>query len=536
MHPVPGILLGLLLSARFCPAASGAITLQSLLNEMADRDALARFPDPPYTSHQASSCDRRSIAPNKPGWFANNDWSQFIRSERHRDRTEWVMMEADGPGCVTRIWSGGPKPKGVMRFYLDDTDRPAIEMPAAELIGGKGLVGPPLSQITARGLNLYLPIPYARHCKITYDGPNFWQTHQEPDQIWYNIEYRSYSTGTETRTFQRDDLKEGGQLVQEVGSALLHGREMQLPPPETLRQTLKPGKGDQIEFEHGGVVRQIAMTISGQDLAATLRSTILILTFDGEQTVWCPVGDFFGSGVALNPFETHNRTARQNGDLKFGGPQSLESRWIMPFQKTCTLRVENLGNEPSKVSVWVFAVSRGTWDDRSMHFHATWHHQYPIQTKQADGTMDWNYVTIRGKGVYVGDALCVFNPVPDWWGEGDEKIWADGEKFPSHFGTGSEDFYGYAYGDPHLFSHPFHAQTRCDGPGNQGYTCVTRERSLDAIPFEKSLKVDLEIWHWKATQVGYAATSYWYARPGATAEPGPAPEEALRALPTIPVK
>ena len=37
------------------------------------------------------------------------------------------------------------------------------------------------------------------------------------------------------------------------------------------------------------------------------------------------------------------------------------------------------------------------------------------------------------------------NPVEAWWGEGDEKVFVDGEKFPSHFGTGTEDYYGYAW-------------------------------------------------------------------------------------------
>src|SRR5207302_10849169 len=131
------------------------------------------------------------------------------------------MIDADGPGAVTRIWSGGPKPNGVIRFYLDGSDKPVIEMSAADLIGGKGLVGPPLSEITARGLNLYLPIPYAKHCKMTYDGPNFWETHREPDQIWYNIEYRTYRTGTRVGTFSRDQLDRQAATVPSVQKTLL---------------------------------------------------------------------------------------------------------------------------------------------------------------------------------------------------------------------------------------------------------------------------------------------------------------------------
>ena len=33
----------------------------------------------------------------------------------------------------------------------------------------------------------------------------------------------------------------------------------------------------------------------------------------------------------------------------------------------------------------------------------------------------------------MGDTLCIVNPVKAWWGEGDEKIYVDGEAFPSHF-------------------------------------------------------------------------------------------------------
>jgi hypothetical protein len=37
---------------------------------------------------------------------------------------------------------------------------------------------------------------------------------------------------------------------------------------------------------------------------------------------------------------------------------------------------------------------------------------------------------------------------------------------------------------------------------------------LDPIPFSRSLRFDLEIWHWTETAVGVDATIYWYARPG----------------------
>ena len=105
----------------------------------------------------------------------------------------------------------------------------------------------------------------------------------------------------------------------------------------------------------------------------------------------------------------------------------------------------------------------------------------------------------------------------DWWGEGDEKIYVDGESFPSHFGTGTEDYYGYAWCWPGLFTHAYHSQSRCDGPANYGRTSVNRFHIIDRIPFTTDFKFDMELWHWTAKcQVNLAVVAYWYAKPGAT--------------------
>ena len=149
-----------------------------------------------------------------------------------------------------------------------------------------------------------------------------------------------------------------------------------------------------------------------------------------------------------------------------------------------------------------------------MHFHAKWRAQFDVPTRPM---IDWNYLTAKGKGVFAGVAFAIDNPVKDWWGEGDEKIYVDGETFPSHFGTGTEDYYGYAWCWPALFTHAYHTQPRCDGPGNYGRTSVNRFHILDHIPFTKDFKFDMELWHWHETcKVNMAVIAYWYARPGAS--------------------
>jgi len=93
-----------------------------------------------------------------------------------------------------------------------------------------------------------------------------------------------------------------------------------------------------------------------------------------------------------------------------------------------------------------------------------------------------------------------------------EKIFVNDEKFPSHFGTGTEDYYGDAWGYPEIFSHPFIGQLI--GQANlikEGSTTVNmRLRALDAIPFSKSLRFKMEQWAWFSSKIYLKWACFWY--------------------------
>jgi hypothetical protein len=345
------------------------------------------------------------------------------------------------------------------------------------------------------------------------------------------MEYRTYPAGTKVKTFTMADLKAANRVIEEIlrtltdASAPLVWSDPLRVAEVSMKQPLGPGKQASVDLPAGPkAIRQLQLEIAREQvegLDEILRSVVLRIEFDGEETVWCPVSDFAGSGVGVNEVHNWYRTAWSCGILL--------SRWVMPYQKSARVTLINLGKQ--KIEAYMGAsVTPWKWDARSMHFHATWRQERGIPTRPY---RDWNYVTVTGKGVYMGDTLAVFNPVRDWWGEGDEKIWVDRESFPSHFGTGSEDYYGYSWGNTTLFSGPFCCQPRVDGPGNAGHTTNTRTRILDAIPFEKSIKVDMEIWHWKDVQMDYAVTSYWYAMPGAASNRTPQPEEAVAPISSL---
>jgi hypothetical protein len=428
----------------------------------------------------------------------------------------------------------------MVRFYLDGADEPAIEGPPFEILAGGALAPKPLSLENAHGapgapggMNLYLPIPYAKHCKITYSEVNPKDPAKPPEGRWYNIEYRTYPAGTKVKTFTMAELKKIGETVAKVCETLLEPYEPSASSDRKLvclfgddHQILQPGRQVSVALPPGpAAVRFMLMQILGQEdrgYLPDLRSAVLRIEFDGEEAVWCPIGDFIGCGIGYPKLSSWYRQAEF--------PCVLSCNWVMPYQKSARITVQNLGKDRLNTAVGA-VVYPWKWDSRSMHFHTNWRQERGIPTRPYK---DWNYITIQGKGVYMGDTLALFNPVRDWWGEGDEKIWVDGESFPSHFGTGSEDYYGYSYGNPTVFQGPFSNQPRVDGPGNMGHTTNTRTRILDAIPFEKSLQMDMEIWHWADCKVNYAAATYWYALPGATSNRGPSPEEAAAPIPESP--
>jgi hypothetical protein len=150
-----------------------------------------------------------------------------------------------------------------------------------------------------------------------------------------------------------------------------------------------------------------------------------------------------------------------------------------------------------------------------MYFHATWTGIEEIDVYEPG---IFRVADLVGEGLYVGTVLHVSNPSTRWWGEGDEQIWIDGESFPSHFGTGTEDYFGYAFCTTGTFSHPYFGETRANPTDFAGFVSLYRFHVVDPIPFTESLVFDLEALHWQtgiaSVTVAYDAVYYFYAKPG----------------------
>jgi hypothetical protein len=196
--------------------------------------------------------------------------------------------------------------------------------------------------------------------------------------------------------------------------------------------------------------------------------------------------------------------------MTVGADGALTCRFPMPFRKRAVVSVSRAGAGTVDLSGQL-AVDAAPFEADTLLFHAGWRPREILATRPF---RDWHLGTLTGVGHQVGTVLDVENPPGvAWWGEGDEKITVDGEAFPRLFGTGTEDYFGYAWSQPETFAHAYHAQTQAPAGGFAGLFSMNRFLVLDPVPFERSLRFDLEIWHWSETSIAAAATLYWYARP-----------------------
>ncbi len=495
----------------------GELSVLSLLAEMIDLERLTRLPQARFSAGQTASTDRRSRRPQDgDSWFANDDFitetqPNLVRVETRPDGGKrYVLADVAGPGAIVRIWSATPA--GTLRIHIDDDPKPALEAPMAALLRGEvAPFAPPLAHVAARGHNLYFPFPFARRCVVTVDdivSPDPF-TGRPIAKLYYQIGTRRYRAeeAPRIRPYSAAELARAAPTIGRVAAALRDG------PPAAARARAVVIPASTVDAGHpsittitapaGGGELTVLRVVTHEREPQKLHSTRLTIAFDGETTVDAPLIDFFGTGPAWNTYTSLPFTV--------AGDDLLVCRFRMPFGKQAVVTIAR-GDAGAIDIAGTAEVAPARFGKDSLLFHAGRRAREIVRTRPF---RDWHVALLEGQGHQVGTVLDIENPPgAAWWGEGDEKITVDGESFPSLFGTGTEDYFGYAWSTPARFEHAYHAQTAAPGNGFGGLWSMNRFHVLDPIPFARSLRFDLEIWHWTDTTVAVGATVYWYARPG----------------------
>ncbi len=494
-----------------CAQTAGAadnLTYVDLVKRLTALDQLAVLPAEGDTCAQWSSYDRGSkydeAAGKYVGWSANGDGNGCIR----RQGDGIVMAEMDGPGCIWRIWSAKAD-QGHVKVYLDGAAEPAIDLPFDGYFSGKQtpFVYPALVNTTARGRNNYVPIPYRKSCKIVADKG--WGR-------YFQFVYETFPKGTQVPTFKRDLSAEETAALAAADRAL--SANLGADPAgkragdETIEKavTLAGGKTETVAELAGpraitAIRVRMALPEEKKDEVKALRELAIRITWDGQAkpAVWAPLNDFFGTAAGANRYKS----------LPLGvTDDEFYCLWYMPFAASALVEVINDGETPRQLRIAVThaPLSRPVAD--LGRFHAKWHRDAFLPEDPERRKIDWTMLKTEGRGRFCGVMLHVWNPRGGWWGEGDEKFFVDGETFPSTIGTGSEDYFGYAWCCPDLFQNCYHNQTISNG--NRGHVSVNRWHIGDNVPFQKSFEGAIEKYYPNAKPTLYACTAFWYQAPG----------------------
>jgi len=299
-----------------------------------------------------------------------------------------------------------------------------------------------------------------------------------------------------------------------------------------------------LDITGAGVVTHLWFTIDSKD-PMHLKNLVLRAWWDGESTpsVEVPIGDFFGLG--LGEYYTY-----QSALLAVAPIKALNSYFKMPFATSARLTLTN--ESTVRTHSLYFAVDYVTLaalPGNLGRFHAQYRQAAPCKGWTNDWTNEYeppvgdrknlsgegNYVFLdaAGKGHFVGVTHAVEQNQGQWFGEGDDMIFIDGDALPTINGTGTEDYYNGAWdfgGQAFDYMHNG-APYIVDAERLGGRWCLYRWHIESPITFEKSIRVTIEHGHANHRSDNYYSTAYSYQTEPHTAFPAlPAPADRVPRL------
>jgi hypothetical protein len=434
-----------------------------------------------------SSHDRRSQSGPEieADWHANEDAGQFLRLDFRDERPEYVLAEATGPGCIVRLWCESRA--GRLQVYVDGAGTPVWTLdldPAARLEVDP--FAPPLGERRGGAATSWLPIPFQRGIRVTTTDPD----------LRYEVAIRALP-GIELRPFAAADAKQA--------AAAGPSRPPALAPTATIAGEL-PGD---VELAADGpvVVRGWRVRFEpAPDLPAgvALRRTLVVVQVDGHETARVPLGDLFGVVTELRPLD--------GIALQVGADRVATCRFPIPARQAVRLRLVGEGEGPIGRATLEWQTEAGEVAVGALTWHAAWHQQRSVRPRPhaAHALLETD-----GPGRFAGCAMVGRSSVKSWWGEGDLRLWCDGDEVPGWAGTGTDDHFGFRAGAAPLEVGGGLRQR--DGPGSLGYVAMLRVQLADSVPFRSRIRAEWELSpRHEATGLDVATVAYWYA-PAATA-------------------
>ena len=265
--------------------------------------------------------------------------------------------------------------------------------------------------------------------------------------------------------------------------------------------TLKAGQTVQLcDIKGAGTIRHIWMTTSNNP--ANLRSLVFRAWWDGQEhpSIECPIGDLMGFAHGkVMPYDSAVHSLGKNAGMNIWLP--------MPFVKRAKITLSNEGKENVPLFYQIDYTTSDKHPGDVGRLHVLFRRENPT-------TMKKDFVMLpqrKNKGRFIGAIIGIRNMHPgQWWGEGEIKIYMDGDKdFPTICGTGSEDYVCLSYGmqqTPYLYN-------GCS-LNQKDFVSMYRWHLPDPIWWQKECRITIQQISWKnglaETQDDWSSATFWY--------------------------
>jgi len=279
-------------------------------------------------------------------------------------------------------------------------------------------------------------------------------------------------------------------------------------------RALQPGEEVPLcDIQGPGTIRHIWMTTDNGP--ENLRSLVIRAWWEDQKhpSIECPVGDFMGFA--------HGKVVSYQSAVHSVGRRAGMNIWLpMPFTKRARFVIVNEGKKP----VPLFYQIDFTLGDRHPadvgRLHVLFRRENPTRLKK-----DFELLPLRkGKGRFIGSIIGVRPLSGNWWGEGEVKMYLDGDRdFPTICGTGSEDYVGLSWG---VQETPFLYNGCC--LNQKGFVTMYRWHLPDPVFWRKEARITIQQIGWNKglyeRQDDWSCATFWYE---------PIPSAPLPPLPDV---
>lgn len=475
------------------------VSWASVLAEACDLRTLAAPVATNAASRGSSSCldsNKVLLAYLAPQIWGDMDHGFFQQVWKDPDGVHATLAEFSGPGAVTWVWSANPV--GTLSLYVDRREQPVLSMPFKDFLDGAFLpVKTPFAGVTSLGHNLHFPIVHARYCKLVVSVPE----RSDLSELYYQVGWQALPDSASIHPFDPAAIKQDSRLLRTFSRELRDVAASTEPAPPSgspgTRAELVLGPGQaQVAFHAAGPQAITCLRVTGAS-KADLQGLWLDGTWDGSPCVHLPLHMLAGVSANLEGTESYPATVRG---------RRVVLRWCMPFAAQGTVLCSNAAARACAATVEVWSqpvVAR----QLPLHFHANFCRHPGIPTA---GNTVLTLAETEGPGRFVGCMLSVDSRSEKWWGEGDPIIWLDDPAHEAWHGTGTEDYFGFAWCTRGIFNHPFRGQTMATGDRSHRLASMHRYHLLDRLEFRQWGRFQFEAWGQDQGEMDWMTSVLWY--------------------------